>query len=73
MDQYSVGERSIAELLDAIINDRNTSTALVETYFDYFVELASLVREVGWSPHQNDRTAGQELLSRLTELVESGR
>lgn len=68
-DQYNTNQRSVAELLDAISQERKASLEAISIQFGYFQTVAHLVREIGLAPNENGRTANEELFERLRVLV----
>ncbi|RKX22861.1 MAG: hypothetical protein DRP45_11055 [Candidatus Zixiibacteriota bacterium] len=71
-DQYAGGRQTLLEMLDALQNDREAGLKAVNTQLDYFEAAAELLHEIGWRASENNRTPDQELLTRLSEIRQSG-
>jgi len=63
---YASGRSARLDLLDAVHNDRRASRQAIETQIDYYQLVAELMRAAGISPYESGRTAGEELISRLS-------
>ena len=67
--QFNTNQRSIAELLDALENERESSLEAVNLQFGYFEVVAKLVHEIGWSVSDSGRTPADELFVHLRDLM----
>ncbi len=72
LGQYATGNRTIAETLDAVRNDCQTTMEYIATQIDYFGEIARLLHDVGWSPHESSLHPDEELFNRLSVLRTTG-
>ncbi len=72
LQQYSAGKRSIVETLDAVRNDCQATMEQIAIQIDYFGEIARLLHDVGWSPHESSLHPDEELFSRLSVLRTGG-
>jgi outer membrane protein TolC len=62
---YSKGNLSYVEALEAVRNRRDAMLSTIDNRIDYWIAVSRLLTEIGWSAHENQRTPGDDLLTRL--------
>jgi outer membrane protein TolC len=68
LSQYSHGDRTSLELLDAAANDRRATRKAILTQIDYFRAVARALYAAGISANESNRSAGEELLNVIVSL-----
>jgi outer membrane protein len=65
--EYSSGKMSYVEVLESLRNERDTRLATLDNRYNYWVIVARLLSEIGWSTNESGRNPGDELLTRLAQ------
>ncbi len=70
--QYASGQATLPQLLDAAQNDRRASLEAIIIQIEYYRAVAGLLHAAGISPNSNNRSPGEELISRVSVLLSGG-
>ncbi len=65
IEQYEAGKRGLVDMIDAIDNAYETEIAALEARYGFYLEMARLVHDVGWSTQGADNSFRREFFTRL--------
>jgi len=70
LEQYEAGRLGLVYLLEALRNARNAELNLISERYGFYLSMARLVHDIGWSVHGGN-TFREEFLYRLSEQFQN--
>ncbi len=66
VEKYDAGKLGLVDLVDAFNNARNAELNSITARYNFYLSMARLVRDIGWSAYDGNVTFREELLRRLS-------